>query len=163
MIVLNQNESGHKIGDIVTDTNKDSRFYGRQGKIIRIFSNGTIIVRFPIYMIPLCFYMYWEEKKPINVTYRGIKLVGLRKESDWDEKAFLQYETKRLFGRMFHSTYFHKEPFQKGSGCTIKECDKKAVGRSLINYFGTVFTFDLCRKHQKEWHGRCTEELPEKK
>lgn len=161
MIVLNQNKSGLKKGDIVTDTNDDSHFCGRQGMVIRIYSNGTAVVRFPIHMIPLGFYMYWEEKKPINVTYQGIKLDGLRKESDWDEKAFLQYETKRLFGRMFHSTYFHKKTFQKGIGCNIKECDKKAIGRSLINCFGTVYSFDLCRKHQKEWHGKCVEELPE--
>jgi len=163
MIVLNQNESGLKKGDIVTDTSEKSCFCGKQGKVIRVYKNGTTIVRFPLSMIPLGLYLPWEEKKPTNITYSSSKRRDLRKDDNWDEKAIILYEVKRLFLHMAHTVCFRNKPFQENTECDIKKCGKKAVGRSLINYFGTVYTFDLCRKHQKEWHGRCTEELPEKK
>ena len=87
----------------------------------------------------------------------------LRKDKGWNQCDFVEYEAKKLFGKMWHSIRYKPEPFVVGTPCNIRNCPEDAVGRSLINFLGTVYTLDLCKTHKKEMHGMNTESFPELK
>ena len=150
-------------GCIVTDINDENNFHNKQGEVSRIYPNGTVIVRFPVFMIPDHTLFPGEKPKARSMTYRGDEVNDLRMDEDWDQGALAQYEAKKLFPHSCFQIRYDPKPFQEGTVCQLEGCDEVAVGRSMVNYVGTAFTVDLCEKHRKEWHGMCTECFPDLK
>jgi len=149
-------------GDIVTDTDMESSFCDKQGQVSRVYPNGTVIVRFPAHMVEM---PVWsdENPKPISIAYRGTDVDHLRKDKCWRQLELVQYEAKKIYGHMFHSLNYFRGPFKEGTPCQIEGCDEPAIGRSLVNFVGTIYSFELCKAHKKEWHGIITEGFPDLK
>ena len=148
-------------GDIVQDTDEEeSGYYGKQGEVTRVFPNGTVMVRFPVFMIPLGIFGYGEKVRPVSIAYKGNDSANLKKVEHYDQGVLTEHLVEKMFPNMWHSIRYHSTPFVDGIACEVEGCEEMAVGRSLINYVGTVCTLDLCAKHRKQWHGMCTESFP---
>lgn len=147
-------------GNIVKNNLDDSTLYGKQGEVIRVYSNGTVIVRFPVFMIPS--YLFWhnEERRPINVTFKGDEVADLLLEDHWDEQALTVWRAEKLWPRFHHSVCWLEKPFEQGSKCTVKGCEKTALKRGLINYVGSVYPVDMCAEHCKRWDEKAVEDFP---
>lgn len=152
-------------GDIVKDTSEESNYYSKQGKVVRVYANGTVMVRFPDFMVPDYLFYYGEEKSSRVVGYRGDEVSTLQQEEQFDQGELYQHVAKKQFGsHMWLRVLYPKEASKKNSECRVEGCCRPAYReRSLINYVGSVHVLDLCLVHRREWHGICTEGFPELK
>ncbi len=150
-------------GDIVKDTSSDSVFYGKQGEVVRVYSNGTTMVRFPVFMIPSHMYVWDNERKPITVWYKGKEVDDLVVEEHWDEEALTIWRAEQIWPRFHHSVYVNKEPFREGSECMVADCMNVAIKRGLINFVGGVYPVDMCQDHCDCWDEKAVETFPDLK
>lgn len=149
-------------GDIVRDTSTDDKFYNKQGEVVRVYTNGTVVVRFPVFMIPE--YLFWnEKKKPITITYKGEEADVLVREDHWDEEALTVWRAEQIWPKFHHSVYTMREPFKEGSECMVAECKETAIKRGLINFVGSVYPVDMCAEHCERWDEKAVENFPELK
>lgn len=149
--------------DIVTDTNEDSAFYGKQGEVVRVYPNGTVMVRFPVFMLPLGLFMPWEAEVPVNKGYKKHELLKLQKNDNWNEKAKIEWRIKRVWRHMCSVYHLPHKTLTETECCGIKDCTQKPIDWALINFVGTVFVIAMCKNHHNQWNNRALEYLPKLK
>jgi len=75
-----------KKGDFVTDIDPDSYFENKQGKVSRVYKNGTIVVRYNVAIVPEHFFLFQEEPHDFFLAYKGEEVNSLRRDDEWNPR-----------------------------------------------------------------------------
>jgi len=144
------------IGDKVVIVCNQNRFHGE----------GALVVSEPyrvseeIELVTVkVFYHDWEiggggEWKE---CFMIIDSVFLMPDTEW------KFEGKRIEIKFpgCHHVSFLRNPINFESECHICNCAARV--RIDVNIWGTIYQYDVCRECAKEWDGKRTDGLPEKK
>lgn len=149
-----------EVGDIATVILRDSRFYGKQGRVDVADGghqpDGPIGLFFPKYYSGL-----FDHFDKLGLIY--FKRNELRKNGRGDpQDVDLRQLCDILFGKSMWSMVLQLDSplmigFTKCAGC-----DKTVVARIMVNNHGTVSEIDVCADHSK-YHGRNCDGFPLKK
>ncbi|MFH1207335.1 MAG: hypothetical protein V1668_01885 [Patescibacteria group bacterium] len=142
------------LGDVVTMTNRELRFYHSQAKVVAIAVDGEIGVQIGPKDRD---FLFFDESK--NKVFWVVP-EDLRKEADWD----WENRVIAVFGKMmWHSFYGLEGAINPDLECMGKDCLGKRAKRILFNIWGSVCEADVCDDCAKEFHGKSMDSFPWRK
>ena len=134
-------------GEIVV-AKTDREYIWGKGEVIRIFPNGTIMVRFGNDAARQLDLPGWWEARKVNASYDPSDLI---KYEDWTAEM--------LFGKTYMFVGPLGYPFSTDAICMHNECDSKSSRRIMVNCLGSVHELDVCDEHSS-YHGKLIEDFP---
>ena len=141
-----------KVGDIVTVLPEGWDLSGEQGEVVAVDAEddeGPIAVQFTR---PAFFHYlppedtrirYFEEVELSVVPHYTVQNVG-----------------KYFFPQHHHSTYAITFPFSSENDCMLEDCGAKCARRVVVNFWGSLYEYDLCEEHAAKWDRKMTESTP---
>jgi hypothetical protein len=77
-----------------------------------------------------------------------------------EAEATPEMRARRLFGRMWHSTFTHNQAFVAGGRCEVQDCQTPAARRIMVDIWGSVIEYDCCPEHAERYHGKLMDDFP---
>ncbi len=145
-----------KPGDIVTDRNRQSRFYKEQGQVqsvqLRFWEPPEVLVLFPVWARQRALWFDDGDDECFLCQPEELRL-----DQDWQPEVY----ANRYFGGRWHSVSTPLKPLDPSALCRVEGCPQGQRFRVWINIWGSVYEVFLCAVHARHYrHFSCMDSFP---